>query len=86
MKQEIIHYPNLKTVLMVEKVLKNANKPISKNEILRRLPNKTMFQTLNIILNYLEEKAMIHIGEKGVIWIYNPSLKMKKALRRSVEI
>ena len=83
--EEIIHYPRLDTVLMVEKVLKNADLAISKNELLRRLPKQVMRQTLNVILNYLEEKGVIMIGSKGVLWIHNESPKMKKLLEKSID-
>ena len=84
MPETILHYPRLDTVLMVEEVLKNAEVAISKNELLRRLPKQVMRQTLNVIMDYLEDKGMIMIGEKGILWIYNDSQKMKKLLDESV--
>lgn len=84
--QEILHYPRLDTMLMVEQVLKEADLAISKNELLRRLPKQVMRQTLNVILDYLEEKGMIIIGPKGVLWIYNESPKLKKAIEKGREI
>ena len=83
--QQILHYPRLDTVLMVEKVLEEADLAISKNELLRRLPRQVMRQTLNIILGYLEEKGVIMIGSKGVLWIHNENPKMKKLLEESVD-
>ena len=84
MEQEILHYPRLDTVLMVENVLKDADLAISKSELSRRLPKQIMRQTLNVILDYLEEKGLIMIGEKGVLWIHNESPKMKKLLEKSI--
>ncbi|GBE19940.1 MAG TPA: hypothetical protein ENG87_04320 [Candidatus Pacearchaeota archaeon] len=83
---QIIHYPSLKTMLMIEKVLKNAETIISREELKRRLPVKIMHQTLNIILNYLEERNMIMDGHKGILWIYNPSPKLKRAIEKGTEI
>lgn len=34
----------------------------------------------------LEDKGLIIDGHKGVLWIYNPSLKLKKAIQRGTEI
>ena len=85
-KQKIIHYPNLSTMLEVEKVLKNADTPLSKEELKRRLPTKIMHQTLNLILAYMENRGLIHIGEKGILWTYNPSPKLQKAIAKGVEI
>lgn len=83
--QQILHYPRLDTVLMVEKVLKEADLTISKNELLRRLPKQVMRQTLNVIIDYLEEKGMVMIGSKGILWIYNDNPKFKKLLEKSVD-
>ncbi len=85
MSQEVLHYPRLDTVLMVEEVLKNAEVAISKSELLRRLPKQVMRQTLNVILDYLEEKGVIMVGSKGVLWVHNESPKMKNLLAGSTE-
>ena len=85
MPQEVLHYPRLDTVLMVEEVLKNAELAISKSELQRRLSKQVMRQTLNVILDYLEEKGLIMTGRKGVLWVHNESPKMKKLLENSVE-
>lgn len=84
--KQIIHYPRLRTMLMVEKVLKNAETVISREELKRRLPNQIMHQTLNLILAYLEERGMIIDGHKGILWVYNPSPKLKKAIEKGTEI
>lgn len=84
LQEEILHFPNLKTVLMVENVLKEVKEPLSKNEIKRRLPSKVMHQTLNIILDYLEESGKVMTGSKGIIWIFNENPRFKKILERSV--
>lgn len=84
--QEVIHYPNLKTVLMVERVLKTANNLITRQEIKKRLPNKIMHQTLNVILKYLEDSGKILDGRKGILWIYNPSPKLDKAINEGMEL
>lgn len=81
-----IHYPTLKTMLMVEKVLRQSDTVIDREEIKRRLPVKIMHQTLNVILQYMEEKGLIIDSHKGVLWIYNPSPKLKKAIEKGREI
>ena len=84
-KTTVLHYPRLDTMLMVENTLKNARLTVSKNELMRRLPKQIMRQTLNVILNYLECRGMIMMGEKGVLWIHNESPKMKRLLEKSVD-
>ena len=85
-KLEVIHYPNLKTVLMVEDVLKKATALMSREQLKKKLPNKIMHQTLNVILKYLEDSGKILDGRKGILWIYNPSQKLDKAIREGVEL
>ncbi len=85
-ESNVIHYPTLKTMLMVEKALRNSDVMIDREELKRKLPVKIMHQTLNLILSYMEEKGLILDSHKGILWIYNPSPKLKKALEKSREI
>ena len=85
-KLEVIHYPNLKTVLMVEEVLKKANNPMTREQLKKKLPSKVMHQTLNVILKYLEDSGKILDGRKGILWIYNPSPKLEKAIKEGIEL
>ena len=84
--KNIIHYPSLRTMLMIEKVLKEADTMIDREELKRRIPMQIMHQTLNLILRYLEEKGMILDSHKGILWIYNPSPKLRKAIENAREI
>ena len=84
--QEVIHYPTLKTVLVIEKTLQKADTVISKSELKRRLPTQIMHQTLNLILEYLENSGKIFIGKKGITWIYNENPKFKKLLAKAVKV
>ena len=81
MKTEVLHYPRLDTILNVEKTIRNAVDPLSKNEIDRRLSKKIMRPTLNLILKYLEESGKIALLKEGMIWIYkediSPTLRAK---------
>ena len=85
-KLEVIHYPNLKTVLMVEDALKKANKLMTREDLKNKLPTKIMHQTLNVILKYLEDSGKILDGRKGILWVYNPSPKLDKAIKEGVEL
>ena len=79
-KLEILHYPTLKTVLQVERTLQEADTVISKNEIKRRLPTQIMHQTLNLILEYLEESGKIFVGKRGISWVQQTNPKLKSFL------
>jgi hypothetical protein len=84
--EKIIHYPNLKTVLMVEDILKKANNLMTREQLKKKLKTKVMHQTLNVILEYLENGGKIIDGRKGILWIYNPSPKLKKAIEKGIEV
>lgn len=71
--QNILRYPRLDTVLMVEEAIQKAEEYPTKAELLRSLPKKIMYQTFNLILDYLEYSGKIHIDKDGtIIWIWNP--------------
>ena len=81
------HYPNLNTVLMVEKTLKKMNESAIKiAELKRRLPKQVNHNTLKIILEYLEYSNKIVVGLKGITWIHNTNPRMKKAIREGIEL
>lgn len=86
MIQQVLHYPTLKTVLIVENILKEADTIITKAELERRLPKQIMHQTLKLILEYLESSGKIIITEKGISWVYNENPKLKKLLEESVRV
>ena len=73
----ILHYPRLDTVLMVEKAIRNSEDYPTKFQLSRALPKSVMYQTLEIILEYLEESGKIVIKDGKIIWIWNPELVRK---------
>ena len=81
------HSPTLNTVLMVEKVLKNMNgSVITVAELKRKLPKKIQHDTLMTVLEYLEESNKILISLRGITWIHNPNLNLRKAISKGLEI
>ena len=88
MLREVLHYPRLDTILNVEKIIKTAKEPLSKNEIDRRLPRKVMRPTLNIILEYLERSGKIAALKEGIVWIYKEDIreKLRLKLRKGVAV
>lgn len=85
-QKQILHYPNLKTVLEVENVLKNSNNLLNKEQIKERLPAKIMHQTLNVILDYLEDSGKILASPKGILWTHNENPKFKKLVEKSTRV
>ena len=75
--QQMIHYPRLDTILMVEDALRDAKEYPSKRQLWISLKKKVMYQTFNTILYYLEDSGKILIKDGKVIWIWNPALVKK---------
>jgi hypothetical protein len=86
MKQEqILHYPRLDTILMVEEAIRDAKEYPSKRQLKLALPKEIMYQTFNLILKYLEDSGKIVIKDGRIIWIWNPEL-VKKYMRSELVV
>ncbi len=86
-KNKATHWPTLNTVIMVEETLKKMEGSVmSVAEIKRKLPRQVNHATLMLVLKYLEESNKIYVSLKGVTWIHNPSLKLRKAIANGFEI
>ncbi len=71
--KNVLRYPRLGTVLMVEEAIREAKEYPTKAELLRHLDKKIMYQTFNLILDYLRYSGKTHIGEdKKIAWIWDP--------------
>jgi hypothetical protein len=79
LQNQIVHYPTLKTILAIEEVIKKANNPLSRNQILSKLQTGVMRSTLNLALEYMERRGLVLETKKGFIWTFNPSKKLEKA-------
>jgi hypothetical protein len=76
-KMNILHYPRLDTVLMIENAVQSAEDYPSKMQLWKSLPRKVQYQTFNLILDYLEESGKIMIQDGKIFWTYNPKLISK---------
>lgn len=85
--QEVLHYPRLDTVIMVEETVKKAKEYQSKAELLRSLKKKIMYQTFLLILDYLEKSNKIYIDKQDgkIVWIWNPK-GVENVLKRNLVI
>ena len=65
--------PTLQTVLMVEKFIDDNSGEYKKTELFKKLPRKVMWQTFQIIMEYLESVHKIAYDNQGyVVYIWNP--------------
>jgi hypothetical protein len=76
--KQIIHYPRLDTIMMVEDTIKEIKIYPSKRQLWLSLPKKVMYQTFLLILDYLKESGKILICKDGrIVWTWNPELLAK---------
>ena len=83
MGRGILHYPRLDTVLMVEEFIKEHSGEFKKRSLWEYLPKKMMYQTFQVVYDYLLNSNKIAVDREGKIaWIWNPEL-VKKYLSKS---
>ena len=77
-QKNILHYPQLDTVLMVEEFIRDHSGEFKKRSLWEHLPKKMMYQTFCVVFDYLVESGKIAIDKEGKIaWIWNPELVKK---------
>lgn len=78
--------PTLQTVLMVEKFIEKNNGEYKKTELWNSLPRKVMWQTFQVILDYLEGIGKIVKSKEGyIVYIWNPELVSKYKNKKHLE-
>jgi hypothetical protein len=86
MVTKVIHEPQLDTILMVEKALKEAKSYPTKKELLESLPKQIQYQTFNRILEYLESSNKIVYDGRQIVWVFPDNPKLKKLMETSVKL
>jgi hypothetical protein len=80
--KDILRFPRLDTVLMVEKFIKEYDGEYKKRELWEHLPKKMMYQTFCVIIDYLLYSNKISIdSERKIGWIFYPE-KAQEYLNR----
>lgn len=81
--KQILRYPRLDTVLMVEKFIKKYDGEFKKRALWENLPKKMMYQTFCVVIDYLLYSRKISIDSEGKIgWIFYPK-KSKKDINKN---
>lgn len=85
--ENVLHYPQLDTVLMVENFIYDTSGEFKKRQIWERLPKKMMYQTFCVIFDYLLESGKIALDREGhVAWIWNPELVQKYLAKQHLRV
>ncbi len=72
-KENILRYPRLDTVLMVEEFVKKHGGEYNKKRLWESLPRGVMYQTFSVIIDYLMTSGKIAVDREGKIcWIWDP--------------
>lgn len=78
LQKNILHYPQLDTILMVEEFIRDNGGEYKKKSLWQHLPRKMIYQTYCVIFDYLSESGKIAVDREGKIcWIWNPELVKK---------
>lgn len=73
--REVLHFPRLDTVLMVEDFIRDHSGEYKKRALWEHLPRSMMYQTFQVVYDYLESSGKIVRDDRGYIcWIWNPEL------------
>jgi len=85
-KNEVARSPTLQTVLMVEKFIDDNSGEYKKTELFNNLPKKVMWQTFQVIMEYLVSIGKIAYDNAGyVVYIWNPGLYKRYKDRKDLE-
>ena len=84
---EVARSPTLQTVLMVEKFIDDNSGEYTKTQLFNNLPKKVMWQTFQVIMEYLERSYRITIEKDGkVVYIWNPEFYEKIKNRKEIKL
>lgn len=79
--------PTLQTVLMVERFIEKESGEYKKTELFNKLPKKVMWQTFQVIMEYLQSINKIIYDKEGyVVYIWNPKFYEKIKNRPEIKL
>ena len=84
MKQKILHYPTLDSILMVEKAIQDSEDYPTRMELWKSLPRQMQHQTFKLILDYLERSNKIMFEEDKIVWIFVNNKKLNELIQGAV--
>ena len=81
------HWPNLQTLLMIERAIKTADIPPKRTELWKSLPRRPMYQTFKRAIDYLDASGKIMIDRNDrVVWVAVDSLKLQALFEKAVRV
>jgi hypothetical protein len=81
------HWPNLGTLLMIERAIKEADMPPRRTELWESLETRPMYQTFKVALEYLEAHDDIMIDkDERVVWVKVDNPKLERLFARATRV
>ena len=81
----ILHYPKLDSILMVEKAIQKSDYS-TRMELWKSLPKQMQYQTFKLILEYLERSNKIMFEEDKIVWIFANNKKLNELIKGAVSV
>lgn len=82
----ILHYPKLDSILMVEDSIQKSEDYPTRMELWKSLPKQMQYQTFKLILDYLERSNKIMFQEDKIVWIFANSKKLNELISKSISV
>jgi hypothetical protein len=86
MMTKVLHEPQLDTILMIEKAIRDAESYPTKKELWASLPKQVQYQTFKRVLEYLESSNKIVLNGRQIVWVFPDNPKLKRLLDRSIRL
>ena len=84
---EYVHLPNLKTLLMIERAIKESDDAPGKVELWKSLPEQVMYSTFGAALDYLEASNKISYDKRRhIVWIAVDNKKLEEFFKRTLSL
>ena len=84
--ENILHYPQLDSILMVEKIIQGMKKYPTRMELWNALPKKMQYQTFKLILDYLERSNKIMFDKDKLVWIFPNNKKLNELIQGAISV
>ncbi len=81
---EVVHFPRLDTILLVEDTIRKSRTELTRTALYRVLEGRVMYQTLKVILDYLEKSNKITYSDNKIVWIFTNN-KLDKVIAKGKE-
>ena len=84
--KNVLHYPKLDSILMVEKAIQESEDYPTRMVLWRSLPKQMQYQTFKLILEYLESSNKIMFENDKIIWIFANNKKLNNLIQGAVSV